>query len=622
MSHKPSSALIQYLEDKANEIRILSIECTNASKSGHPTSCMSAAEILSVLFFNEMRYKIEEPRDPSSDRFILSKGHAAPGLYSAWCAAGLFPKDDLLQLRKIDSDLEGHPTPRLNFIDAATGSLGQGLSVSAGMAYVGKYIENASYRTYCLIGDGESAEGSIWEALSFASHYKLDNLVAIFDINRLGQSEEAPLQHDMEVYRKRVEAFGFHTMVVDGHSVEEILKALEEAKSVKNKPSALVCKTYKGHGGSDVADKLDFHGKALNAQSEKILGEIKGRLHGAEKQPRPKVVNDAPDVAQKTVAFKTPLEYELGAMIATRVAYGDALVKLGQACDRVVVLDADTKNSTYALKFKKVFPDRFIECFIAEQNMVGVSLGCGARNRTIPFCSTFATFFTRAMDQIRMAAVSTSQLNMAGSHCGVSIGEDGPSQMALEDIAAFRAIPNLVYFYPSDAVSACRAVELAANYEYMTFIRTSRPATAVIYSNDEPFEIGKAKVVKKSEDDKALVIGAGITLDSALKAHASLLEEGLSIRVMDPFTIKPLDKEGVLENARACGGRVVTVEDHYAEGGIGEAVAGVLSNADFVTQHKILAVREIPRSGPPAVLLDMFGISAGRVVEAVKELMA
>jgi len=621
MSHKPSHDLVQFLEDKANEIRILSIECTNASKSGHPTSCMSAAEILSVLFFNEMRYSNDYPKHPSSDRFILSKGHAAPGLYSAWCAAGLFDKDKLMTLRKIDSDLEGHPTPRLNFIDAATGSLGQGLSVGAGMAYVGKYIEHASYRTYCLIGDGESAEGSIWEALSFASHYKLDNLVAIFDINRLGQSEEAPLQHNMDTYRKRVEAFGFHTMVVDGHSVEEILKALAEAQSVKNKPSALICKTFKGQGSSDVADKLDFHGKALNNLSEKIFGEIKARMHGAAEQPRPKIQDDAPEVVEKPIAFKTPLEYKLGASIASRVAYGDALVKLGEACDRIVVLDADTKNSTFALKFKNVFPDRFIECFIAEQNMVGVSLGCGARNRTIPFCSTFATFFTRAMDQIRMAAVSQSQLNMAGSHCGVSIGEDGPSQMALEDIAAFRAIPNLVYFYPSDAVSACRAVELAANYKYMTFIRTSRPATPVIYANDEVFEIGKAKIVKESAQDKVLVIGAGITLDSAMKAHSSLLEKGTSVRVMDPFTIKPLDKEAVLKHAKECGGRVITVEDHYAEGGIGEAVAGVLSNADFITKHKILAVREIPRSGPSAVLLDMFGISANKVVDAVLDMV-
>jgi len=622
MSRKPSTAIVQYLEDKANEIRILSIECTNKSKSGHPTSCMSAAEILSVLFFNEMRYTNDYPKHPSSDRFILSKGHAAPGLYSAWCAAGLFDKEKLLTLRNIDSDLEGHPTPRLNFIDAATGSLGQGLSVGAGMAYVGKYIEKASYRTYCLIGDGESAEGSIWEALSFASHYKLDNLVAIFDINRLGQSEEAPLQHNMDIYRKRVEAFGFHTMVVDGHSVEEILKALEEAKDVKNKPSALICKTFKGQGASDVVDKLDFHGKALNALSDKILAEINGRMHGAAEQPRPKILDDAPDIiVDKEISFKSALEYKKGAMIASRVAYGDALVKLGEACDRVVVLDADTKNSTFALKFKNVFPERFIECFIAEQNMVGVSLGCGARNRTIPFCSTFATFFTRAMDQIRMAAVSQSHLNMAGSHCGVSIGEDGPSQMALEDIAAFRAIPNLVYFYPSDAVSACRAVELAANYKYMTFIRTSRPATPVIYGNDEKFEIGKAKIVKESSSDKVLVIGAGITLDSAVKAHTSLLSKGTNIRVMDPFTIKPLDREAVLKHAEECGGRVITVEDHYPQGGIGEAVAGVLSNADFITKHKILAVRDIPRSGPSAVLLDMFGISANKVEDAVMDML-
>lgn len=621
MTHKADSSLVKYLEDKANEVRILSIECTNASKSGHPTSCMSAAEVFSVLFFNEMRYSLDEPRHPSSDRFILSKGHAAPGLYSAWCAAGLFDKNQLLTLRKVDSDLEGHPTPRLNFIDAATGSLGQGLSVAAGMAYIGKYIEKASYRTYCLIGDGESAEGSIWEALSFSSFYKLDNLVAIFDINRLGQSDPAPLQHNMEIYRKRVEAFGFHTMVVDGHSVEELLKAFEEAKKVKGKPSALICKTFKGYGSDLVSDKLNFHGKALNNLSEDILKELNGKLHNEQKHERPKMVDDAPALVEKPVSFGGSLSYKKGDKIATRLAYGEALATLGGKSDRLVVLDADTKNSTFSLKFKDKFPERFIECFIAEQNMVGVALGCGARRRTIPFCSTFATFFTRAMDQIRMAAVSQSNLNMAGSHCGVSIGEDGPSQMALEDIAAFRAIPNLVYFYPSDAVSACRAVELAANYQHMTFIRTSRPATTVIYDNDETFEIGKAKVVKKSDSDKAVVIGAGITFESAMNASKILAEQGINVRVIDLFTIKPLDKDCIVENVKACGGNIVTVEDHYPEGGIGEAVAGVLSQAGIPVHHKILAVGEIPRSGPPTVLLKMFGIDETSVVAAVKDLL-
>jgi len=617
--HKESSSVVQYLQDKANEIRILSIECTNASKSGHPTSCMSAAEILSVLFFNTMRYSVAEPKHPSSDRFILSKGHAAPGLYSAWCAAGLFDREKLLTLRKIDSDLEGHPTPRLNFIDCATGSLGQGLSVGAGMAYTAKYIESASYRTYCLIGDGESAEGSIWEALAFSSFYKLDNLVAIFDINRLGQSDPTPLQHDLETYRARVEAFGFHTMVVDGHSVEELLKAFSEAEKVKGKPSALICKTFKGMGYDGVSDKLNFHGKALNALSDDILAKLRADMHNAPVQERRPMIDDAPALIEKAVHFNSPLSYNMGDKIATRLAYGEALVMLGECCDRVVALDADTKNSTFSLKFKDKFPERFIECFIAEQNMVGVGLGCGTRNRTIPFCSTFAAFFERAMDQIRMAAVSQSNLNMAGSHCGVSIGEDGPSQMALEDIAAFRAVPNLVYFYPSDAVSMARAVELAANYKDLCFLRTSRPATEVIYSNDEQFEIGKAKVVRKGSNDIAVVIGAGITMQMARDAAATLEKEGISIRILDLFTIKPLDTAAIVKNVKECHGNIVTVEDHYPEGGIGEAVSSALRSVDFVVNHKLLAVGEIPRSGPPAVLLEKYGICDKAVVKAVKE---
>lgn len=611
----------QDLKDIANKLRIHSIRATNASNSGHPTSCCSMAEIMSVLFFNTMKFKVDEPRDPSSDRFVLSKGHAAPILYAAWAEAGLFPESDLLKLRKIDCDLEGHPTPRLSFVDVATGSLGQGLSCAAGMAYTGKYFENASYRVYCLIGDGESAEGSVWEALSFAGHYKLDNLVAIFDINRLGQSEPTMFQHQMEVYQKRLEAFGFNTIVIDGHNVEEIVKAFNAAASSKGKPTAILAKTYKGKGIAGIEDEENWHGKPLGGKADAAIQALISAC--SKEHPAPQIVEQPPkDVApvdHSPITLSEPPSYTLGEMVATRMAYGTALLKLGTSSKRIVALDADTKNSTFSDKFRKAFPDRFVECFIAEQNLIGVAVGCSTRGRKVPFTSTFATFYTRAFDQLRMAAISQANIKCCGSHCGVSIGEDGPSQMGLEDIAMFRTLPGSTVFYPSDAVSAERACELAANTQGICFIRTSRPNTAVIYANDEPFVVGKAKVVKKSANDVALVIGAGVTLYEALKAADILSQQNVAIRVLDPFTIKPLDVNTILTNARECGGRIVTVEDHYHEGGIGEAVASAVASCRDVVISR-LAVSGVPRSGPSAVLLDMFGISANHIAKAVLDI--
>ncbi|XP_015913581.1 transketolase-like protein 2 [Parasteatoda tepidariorum] len=611
----------QDLKDIANKLRIHSIRATNASNSGHPTSCCSMAELMSVLFFNTLKFRIDDPRDPSSDRFVLSKGHAAPILYAAWAEAGLFPESDLLKLRKIDCDLEGHPTPRLSFIDVATGSLGQGLSCAAGMAYTGKYFENASYRVYCLIGDGESAEGSIWEALSFAGHYKLDNLVAIFDVNRLGQSEPTMFQHHMEIYQKRLEAFGFNTIVIDGHSVEEIVKAFENAASFKGKPTAIVAKTYKGKGIPGIEDQENWHGKPLGDKADAAISVISGAC--ARDLPAPQTiiapVQDVPPVDTAPIQLSEQPNYTLGEMVATRLAYGTALAKLGKNSERIIALDGDTKNSTFSDKFRKAFPDRYIECFIAEQNLVGVAVGCATRGRKIPFASTFATFFTRAFDQLRMAAISQANIKLAGSHCGASIGEDGPSQMGLEDIALFRTIPGSTVFYPSDAVSAERACELAANTQGICFIRTSRPNTHVIYANAEPFAVGKAKIVKKSSKDVALVIGAGITLYETLKASDQLNKQGIEIRVLDPFTIKPLDVNTIVTNAKECGGRIVVVEDHYHEGGIGEAVAGAVGGCRDILLSR-LAVTGIPRSGPPAELLDMFGISAKHIVKAVLDI--
>ncbi|KAF8782573.1 Transketolase like protein [Argiope bruennichi] len=542
---------VQDLKDIANKLRINSIKATNASNSGHPTSCCSMAEIMSVLFFNTMKFKVSDPRDPSSDRFVLSKGHAAPILYAAWAEAGLFPESDLLKLRKIDCDLEGHPTPRLSFVDVATGSLGQGLSCSAGIAYTGKYFENASYRVYCLIGDGESAEGSIWEALSFAGHYKLDNLVAIFDINRLGQSEPTMFQHHMDVYEQRLKAFGFNTIVIDGHDVEQIINALENAANCKGKPTAILAKTYKGKGLAGIEDEENWHGKPLGAKAENAIKELLALI--ANNCPPPiatiQPASDVPPVDNSPICLSEPPNYTLGETVATRLAYGTALLKLGTNSKRIVALDADTKNSTYSDKFRKAFPDRFVECFIAEQNLIGVAVGCSTRGRKIPFTSTFATFYTEHL----ISCAWQLFLRLISSAVDLTV------EFLLVRMALLRW---------------AWCVKLAANIHGICFIRTSRPNTPVIYANDEPFAIGKAKVVKKSASDVAVVISAGVTLFEALKAADLLDQQGINVRVIDLFTVKPIDVATIQSNAKECGGRIITVEDHYGEGGIGEPVSG------------------------------------------------
>jgi len=617
---KPDQKVVQSLEDVANKLRIQSIRATTASKSGHPTSCSSMAEITSVLFFHTMRYSIDSPRDASSDRFILSKGHAAPILYAAWAEAGLFPVDEVLKLRKIDSDLEGHPTPRLNFVDVATGSLGQGLSIAAGMAYVGKYIDKSDYRTYCLVGDGESAEGSIWEALSFASHYHLDNLVVIFDVNRLGQSEATAHGHDLEMYRKRLDGFGLNALVVEGHDIDALCKAFHEAECTKGQPTAIIAKTYKGRNFPKIENEDNWHGKPLGTNSDTTVAHLESLLvnAGTKLTPPPPPTHKVSPI-NMSVSLSAPPAYTLGECVATRLAYGTALVKLSENNPRVIGLDGDTKNSTFSGKLNDKFPERFIECFIAEQNMVGIGVGVACRDRAIVFVSTFAAFFSRAFDQLRMGAISQSNITCVGSHAGISIGEDGPSQMALEDLAMFRSIPGSTVFYPSDAVSCERAAELAANTRGICFIRTSRPNVPVLYSNTEPFQIGKCKVVRQSASDVCVVIGCCVTLVEALAAADELEKSGVHIRVLDPFTVKPIDAEGIIKNAKECGGRIITVEDHYAAGGVGEAVSAAVSMEKGVVV-KQLHVSAVPRSGPSAVLLDMFGISRKQIVAAVHDI--
>ncbi|KAH9284981.1 Transketolase [Echinococcus granulosus] len=619
---------IALLKDATTRLRINSIKATDAAKSGHPTSCSSIAEVMAVLFLDEMKYFVHQPRHPSNDRFVLSKGHAAPILYAAWAEVGHLSESELLNLRNIDSDLEGHPTPRLDFVDVATGSLGQGLSNAAGMAYTGKYIDKAKYRVYCIIGDGESAEGSIWEALAFSSYYKLDNLVAIFDVNRLGQSQPACLQHDLDCYRRRVEAFGCHAIVVDGHNIPELLRAFETSRSIKGKPVALILKTYKGYDFPGISDQENWHGKPLGTSAAKTIEHLEKTLIVpstlGKLKPQEPVVDCKEMHLIGTLKLTTPPPYKKGNKIATREAYGKALARLGSTYSRIIGLDGDTKNSTFSIYLRDARPEQFIECFIAEQNLVGVAIGCATRERTVPFVSTFAAFLSRAYDQIRMGAISQTDCNFAGSHVGVSIGEDGASQMGLEDLAMFRAIRGSTVFYPSDAVSCERAVELAANTKGICFIRTGRPAVPVIYDANEDFVIGKGKIcltALPSGEDHVTVVAAGVTLFEALKAAEVLKAEGINLRIIDPFTVKPIDAELIASSVKYTHGRLITVEDHGPEGGLSEAVAVALGERGVSFTQHVLAVQEVPHSGKPDELLAKYRINAAAICEEARALM-
>jgi transketolase len=614
-------SLIPALTNIATRLRIDSIVATSASGTGHPTTCMSMADITAALFFAEMRFDPTQPHNPDADRFVLSKGHAAPILYAAWAEAGAFPKSDLTKVRDIHSDLEGHPTPRLPFVDVATGSLGQGICAAVGTALNARRIAS-DYRTYALLGDGESAEGSVWEAADIAAYDKLDNLCGITDVNGLGQSRATMWGHDMEQFDRRWKAFGWHTVVIDGHDMAAILDAFAIARQTKGRPTMILARTIKGKGVSFVEGKDGWHGKAFKKGEEmdRAIAELEKQI-----VPEPKPAA-APDLIKKVTAAPrapetakpmAPPEYTLGDLVATREAYGTALAKLGAADPRVVALDADVKNSTFSDRFEKAFPDRFYQNFIAEQVMIGSAMGLAARG-AIPFPSTFACFLTRAADFIRMAAISNVNIKLAGSHAGVSIGEDGPSQMALEDLAMCRAEPNYTVLYPCDGVSAERLLELMAHHPGPAYMRTSRPKTPVIYSNDERFEIGGLKVLRESARDVATVVGAGITVFEALKAYDELKSSGLTIRVIDLYSLAPVDAKSLAAAAKATGGHLVTVEDHYAAGGVGDAVAEAVAGLGY-TVHR-LAVREIPRSGKPEELVERFGISASHIVSAVKML--
>lgn len=615
--------LIRSLRSMGNLLRIHSIEATTEAGSGHPTTCMSAADIVAAIFFYAMRYDVKDPKNPANDRFILSKGHAAPLLYAAWAEAGAFEVEQLKTLRQFTSDLEGHPTPRIPWVEVATGSLGQGLSCADGIAINSKYLDKVDNKVFVLMGDGEAAEGSVWEAAEIASYYKLDNVIGIVDVNGLGQSQRTMYGHDTEVYKQRFEAFGWHAVAIDGHDMEAIVAALDEVMAVKDKPSVIVARTKKGKGVSFVEDKEGWHGKAFKKgeEADRALAEIRAVTEPVTglkmKSIEGRTVNSITAGAKETDS--SPDQYALGEQHATREVYGSALAKLGNGNLKVVALDGDTKNSTYSEKFMKAHPDRFFESFIAEQNMVGVAVGLGAMDK-VPFASTFACFLTRAYDQIRMAAVSRANLKLCGSHAGVSIGEDGPSQMALEDLAMMRAIEGATVLYPSDAVSTEHAVRLAAASHGIFYIRTTRPKTAVIYANEEEFAVGRAKVVKHSNEDKITIVAAGVTLAESLAAYDQLKSEGIAVRVIDLFSIKPVDAETLIAAGQETGNLILTVEDHSIDAGLGDAVASAVS-ASGIKVHK-LGISEMPRSGKPEELLAAYGIDRNAIAEKVRLLIA
>ncbi|MCE9672128.1 transketolase [Myxococcus stipitatus] len=603
------------LAELAAQLRVDSIRATTAAGSGHPTSAMSAADIMAVLFQKYLRFDFQHPRAPDNDRFILSKGHACPVLYAALKAAGAIDDAELLSLRKFGSRLEGHPNPRvLPFVDVATGSLGQGLAVGVGMALVAR-LDGLPFRTYVLMGDSETAEGSVWEAFDKASHYQLDNLCALIDMNRLGQSGPTELGWYAEAYVARARAFGWHALALDGHDLGAIDRALAEAQATTGKPTCLIFKTEKGRGYSAVANKEGWHGKPFSEeQAREAIQEMGGErdLHFQARMPEARKPTN-----QDTAAPLSLPTYAPDKPVATRKAYGDALAALGDAYPDLVALDAEVSNSTYSQELREKHPKRFFEMFIAEQNMVSSAVGMAVLGKRV-FLSTFAAFLTRAYDQLRMAAVSNATLHVCGSHAGCSIGEDGPSQMGLEDLAMMRAVNGSTVLYPCDANQTARLMAELVDRPGITYLRTTREKTPLVYPPTERFPLGGSKVVRRSDRDVATVVAAGITLREALKAHERLLEKGLPVRVIDLYSVKPVDARTLRQAARETRGRFIVVEDHWAEGGLADAVLEAFSDERQPLPRVVrLAVRDLPGSGTPEQLLAAAGIDADHIVQAV-----
>ncbi|MBG1241471.1 transketolase [Nostoc sp. NZL] len=614
---------LQQWHELAQQLRVDSIRATTVAGSGHPTSSMSPADLMAVLLSKYLGYDFDNPHNPNSDRFLLSKGHAAPLLYAMYKAAGVITDEELLSLRKIGSRLEGHPTPVLPWVDVATGSLGQGLPIGVGLALAGKYLDQLPYHVWVLLGDSETSEGSVWEAFDHASHYSLDNLIAIIDVNRLGQRGQTELGWNIQAYAARARAFGWQAIEIDGHDLTEIDQAFSAALSINDRPTVIIARTKKGKGVASLEDLGGWHGKALKPEDEKqAIAELGGERHIIIQ------VNQPEEQGQPaTTGNPQPLQlptYDKGAKVATRRAYGDALVALGAAQPDVVVLDAEVSNSTYAEDFAEAYPERYFEMYIAEQQMIAAAVGLQVRKYK-PFASSFAAFLSRAYDFVRMAAISRANIKLVGSHAGVSIGQDGPSQMALEDLAAFRAVWSSTVLYPSDANQTAKLVAQMSDRNGVVYLRTTRESTPVIYGSDEEFPIGGSKVIRSSERDQATVIAAGITLHEALKACDRLKNEGIAVRVIDAYSIKPIDVQTIHQAAQDTKGNLVVVEDHWMEGGLGAAVLDTFAGTNIIPTYNgpqvrliKLAVLDMPGSGTPEELLHAAKIDADAIVEAVK----
>jgi transketolase len=609
---------LQELQEKSKLIRKWCLISTTEAESGHPTSCLSAADLTAVLFDKYFTYDIANPLNLFNDRFVLSKGHAAPLLYTLFGMAGAYPLEELKMLRKFGSRFEGHPVPKFIYAEAATGSLGQGLSVGAGLALLAKR-ENLPYKSYVLLGDGELAEGQIWEAANFASYHKLDNLIAILDINRLAQSGETMFGHHIEKYVNRFQAFDFEIIAIDGHNFDEADKALQQAVNNKSgKPFAIVAKTSKGKGISFLENKDGWHGKALKKEellkALDELGEVNDSLRFNVKKPSQ---NKFP--ANAVIDTSVNLSFEKNKEYATREVFGQAVTQLGEKNTDIYALDGDVKNSTFTEDFLKAFPERFVECYIAEQNMVTVAAGL-SRLGKIPIVATFAAFLTRAADQIRMARVSEANIKFVGSHVGVSIGEDGPSQMGLEDIALFGALPDTIILQPADGISASKLVPLMISHHGFVYMRTLRPKTPVIYDASEEFQIGGSKTLTHSEDDALTIAATGITVFEAMKAADELKGQGINVRVLDCYCINPIDKKTLIKSLQETRKQIlITVEDHFAHGGMGDFAAAAISDMNIRIEK--MAVPQISESGSKDQLLNKAGIDASGIIARVKELI-
>jgi transketolase len=607
----------------AQQLRVDSIRSTTIAGSGHPTSSMSPADLMAILLSKYLRYDFDHPGNPNNDRLIFSKGHAAPLLYSMYKAAGVISDEELRSLRHFGSRLEGHPTPALPWVDVATGSLGQGLAIGVGIALAGKYLDQLPYHTWVLLGDSEIAEGSIWEAFDHAAHYTLDNLIAIIDVNRLGQRGQTELGWNTQAYANRARAFGWQAIEIDGHNLTEIDQAYSAAITVNDRPTVIIARTIKGKGVTSLEDLGGWHGKALKPDAQtQAIAELGGERQMIIEVDKPEEQRQPASIG-KAKALQLPT-YNKGGKVATRRAYGDTLLALGAAQPNVIALDAEVSNSTYAEDFAEAYPERYFEMYIAEQQMVAAAVGLQVRKYK-PFASTFAAFLTRAYDFIRMAAVSHANIKLVGSHAGVSIGQDGASQMALEDLAAFRAVWSSTVLYPSDANQTAKLVAQMSDRDGIVYLRTTRESTPVIYHPQEQFPIGGSKIIHSSHRDQATVIGAGITVHEAIKAYDRLKKEGITIRVIDAYSVKPIDVPTLHQAARDTKGNLVVVEDHWIEGGLGAAVLDAFagtSNTPFYQGPQLrlikLAVRDMPASGTPEELLHAAKIDADAIVEAVK----